>query len=362
MKFVDEDWYAITFDDVLLMPRPSRVESRYDSRMSLSSCVTKNFSIDIPIISANMDTITESAMMIAMHNHGALGILHRFMDIDKTEREIRRYYTTEKIGEKEPSILAVSLGLNSGLEDRLQLFEQMQVDIVCIDVAHGHCQRVIDLIEKIKNKYNFDVMAGNVAVPSAVKDLCKAGADAIKVGIGPGSMCTTRVVTGCGVPQLTAIIECAEAAEEFDVPIIADGGFRTSGDIVKALAAGASCIMSGSFFAGTQETPGAVLTKDPEGMHINSPFGYKYKVYRGMASEDAMVGWKGKDYQVTPEGESTLVPYKGPVSKILERLEGGIRSGMAYNNAFTIAELQQNAIFRHVSPNSLTENRPHWKL
>jgi IMP dehydrogenase len=294
-----------------------------------------------------MDTVTEYTMMAAMATLGGIGILHRFMSIEDTGRNIRKFRSNFP---EDP--LAVSIGVNGDTDARIALFKELGIDITCIDIAHGDNDRVIDLIGSLKDVGRWDVIAGNIATPEAAERLCIAGVDAIKVGIGPGSMCTTRLMTGFGVPQLSAIIECAQIADQYNVPIIADGGIRTSGDIVKSLAAGADSVMVGSLLAGTQETPGEVRTIG----------GNKFKEYRGMASKDAMVSWRGEVPDgIAAEGESTLRSFIGPVSTVVQELLGGIRSGLSYNGSLNIVCLQTSAVFRFVSPNTIIENKPHGK-
>ncbi len=335
---------AYTFDDCLLVPQHTSIRSRKD--VDTTTRLTKNIQIKIPIISANMDTITESVMMMRMNDVGGVGILHRFMDLEKQRYEIEmlKCFCND-------AMVCISLGVGEQNWDWLAQNKEL-INIICIDIAHGDCDKVIKLIEELKEcHFTQDIIAGNVATPLAVKRLCNAGVDAVKVGIGPGSLCTTRIITGCGIPQLSAIIECAEMAKEFDVPIIADGGIRNSGDIIKALAAGASSVMIGGLLAGTPETPGTVIV---------DPKGNKYKKYRGMSSKDAMQDWKGNAYnQVTAEGETTFVPLKESAMDVVKNLVGGIRSGMTYNDARTISELQENAVFRVISSNARLENGAH---
>lgn len=356
MKFVDDDQIGLaenqvglTFDDVLLEPNYCTIHSRND--VNLKSRLTREHYIDIPIIAANMDTVTESDMMYAMYELGGIGIMHRFMSLEGLRYNICDFLHYFK---EELPLIATSVGFNDNFSERLALYKEMHVSIICVDVAHGHCDRMLDTISQIKCfDDNFQVIAGNIATKKAAIDLCNAGADAIKVGVGPGSMCTTRIVTGVGVPQLTAIMECAKGAERYNIPIIADGGIRNSGDVIKALAAGAETVMVGNIISGTDETPGQTF---PD---ISS--GKKFKMYRGMASNDAMIGWKGEEYHAAPEGESRFVEHKGSVSKIISVLVAGLRSGMTYCNACTMKELQNNAIFRRISSNCLTENKPHGK-
>ncbi len=331
--------HALTFDDVLITPKKSEVRSRRDP--SLKSKLTKKLFIDTPIIAANMDTVTESKMAIAMHQLGALGILHRFMN---TEQQIAEVQAVKAAG---APVISASIGVNNDFKERAEALIKAGVNLVTIDIAHGHSIQMMDTLKWLKDTYpQVEVIAGNLATPDAAVDLIEAGADAIKVGIGPGSMCTTRIITGCGVPQLTAIALCAEAAEPYGVPVIADGGIRTSGDMVKAFAAGADTIMLGSMLSGTIETPGDIVNGK--------------KQYRGMASKKAQISWRGDMPQgMAPEGESTYVPVKGHVSDVLHELMGGIRSGMSYVNATTIAEIRQKAHFMEMSSNGISESRAH---
>jgi len=221
------------------------------------------------------------------------------------------------------------------------------VNLMTIDIAHGHSVSMIEVVSWLKDKFsNLEIIAGNIATPDAVYDLSKAGADCVKVGIGPGSMCTTRIITGCGVPQLTAVALCAEAAHELKIPLIADGGIRTSGDVVKALAAGASAVMLGSMLSGTLETPGEVK----QGR----------KQYRGMASKAAQVSWRGGvPTGMAAEGESTMVNIKGHVKDVILEITGGIRSGMSYINATTLSEMKEKARFIEMSNSGVHESRAH---
>ena len=330
---------GLTFDDVLMIPRKSEVRSRKDP--GLKTQVTKNISIDIPIVSSNMDTITESGMAIALHKLGGLGILHRFMSI---EQQILEVAMVKKAGAKN---ISASIGVNADFKERAEKLINAGVNIMTIDIAHGHSIQMMETLKWLKDTYsNIEVIAGNLATPEAARDLIEAGADAIKVGIGPGSMCTTRIITGCGVPQLTAIALCTEVAESYNIPVIADGGIRTSGDIVKALAAGASCVMLGSMLSGTIETPGDIINGR--------------KQYRGMASKSAQVSWRGEvPPGMAPEGESTTVNVKGPVEVVIHELLGGIRSGMSYVNATTIKEIREKAQFMEMTPNGISESRAH---
>ena len=331
--------HGLTFDDVLIVPRRSEVKSRRDP--SLRSKLTKTKFLETPIVAANMDTVTESKMAIAMHQLGGLGILHRFMNIDQQVSEVR------SVKEAGAQIISASIGVNGDYKERAEALVNAGVNLMTIDIAHGHSVQMMDTLKWLKDKFSsLEVIAGNLATPDAAVDLIEAGADAIKVGIGPGSMCTTRIITGAGVPQLTAIALCAEAAESYGVPVIADGGIRTSGDMVKAFAAGAHVIMLGSMLSGTIETPGDIVNGK--------------KQYRGMASKKAQISWRGDMPQgMAPEGESTFVTVKGHVSDVIHELTGGIRSGMSYVNATSIEEVKIKALMMEMSSNGIAESRAH---
>lgn len=330
---------GLTFDDVLIIPAKSDVRSRKDPQ--LTSQLTKNFKFDTPIISANMDTVTEADMAIAMNKMGGLGILHRFATI---EEQVKMVHAVKDSGAK---ILSASIGVGDDFKQRAQSLITAGVNLVTIDIAHGHSVQMIETLKWLKNTYpDVEVIAGNLATPDAARELIEAGASAIKVGIGPGSMCTTRIITGCGVPQLTAIALCAEVANEYGVPVIADGGIKTSGDMMKAFAAGASSVMLGSMLSGTIETPGEIKNGR--------------KQYRGMASKSAQVSWRGGVPEgMAPEGESTFVTVKGHVRDVILELTGGLRSGMSYVNATTTAEIREKAHFMEMSTNGAYESRAH---
>ena len=271
MSFVDEriQTEGLTFDDVLLIPAYSEVLPR---EVNTKSRFSKNIPLDIPIVSSAMDTVTESAMAIALAREGGIGVIHKNMSIEAQAAEVG---TVKAEGLK----VAAGVGVTADVLDRVDALVAKGVDAVVVDTAHGHSKGVVDTLKKIKSKYpNLDVVVGNIATAEAAEFLIKNGADGIKVGIGPGSICTTRIVAGVGVPQLTAIYDCASVAAKYDVPVIADGGLRYSGDVVKALAAGGDCVLCGSIFAGAEEAPGDVIEVD----------GKKYKTYRGMGSIDAM--------------------------------------------------------------------------
>lgn len=335
---------GLTFDDVLLMPNHSEISSR--KTPDLTSRVTRNWTLETPVIAANMDTISESQMCIKMAELGGLAILHRFLpeeDQAAQVREIRDYFSTNNI--KSP--IAASIGVKDEGMRRADMLVEAGADILTIDIAHGDSVMLLEVLNYVKKKFpKIDVIAGNTATADGVRRMIENGADAVKVGIGPGSMCTTRIITGCGVPQLTAVALAVQEADKHGIPVIADGGIKSSGDIVKAFSAGASTCMLGSMLAGTLETPGEVQG----GM----------KRYRGMASKEAQVSWRGDLPQgMAAEGEATAIPCKGSAGNVVHEISGGIRSGMTYLNAATIAQMRDNAYFIEMSTSGMAESRPH---
>ena len=467
---------GFTFDDVLLVPKYSDITSRIQT--DLSTRLSRNISINIPFVSANMDTVTESAMAVAMARAGGIGIIHRFLTIDEQANEILKVkrsgsvmienpysidqdkllgdaidYATDKdisgilvtdsnsklVGiitsrdllfesnlktplrdvmtkdvvtakqgvsldeakeilhrhriEKLPLVddsgmirglvtskditnmedypsaskdkkgrplVGAAVGVKGDFMERTEKILEAGSDAVVVDIAHGHSENAISTIRNIKKAFpDCELIAGNVATARGTKDLISAGVDAVKVGVGSGSICITRVITGSGVPQLTAVLDCAKIGMDSDVPIISDGGTRTSGDATKALAAGASSVMVGSILGGTDESPGTVLTKN----------GKRFKVYRGMASLAASLGRRSKETgtisldddlnDYVAEGVEAMVPYKGTVIDILKQLTGGIRSGLSYCGAHTIPQMQKNAEFIKMSRAGFAESQPH---
>ncbi|PIU01339.1 MAG: guanosine monophosphate reductase [Bdellovibrionales bacterium CG10_big_fil_rev_8_21_14_0_10_45_34] len=327
-----------SFDDVLLVPCRSEVRSRKDP--DLSTQLTPRFRLKTPLISANMDTVTETNMAIAMAKLGGLGILHRFLSID---HQVEQYKSVRDAGFD----CGASIGVSGDYKERLKALIDSGCSLITIDIAHGHSETMMQTISYIKSEYpEVEIIAGNVATEEAAQDLIEAGANSIKVGIGPGSMCTTRIITGCGVPQLTAIALCAEVCAKSGVSLIADGGIKTSGDIVKALAAGADLVMLGSLLSGTIETPGEIKSGR--------------KAYRGMASKAAQVSWRGELPEgMAAEGEATSVAIKGHVSDVVSELCGGIRSGMSYLNAVTLKEIAERARFIEMTVSGFKESTAH---
>ena len=466
---------GLTFDDVLLVPKYSDITSR--SQTDLSTKLSRNISINIPFVSANMDTVTESLMAMAMARAGGIGIIHRFLPIQEqadevlkvkrsgsvmienpysispdksiqnaldyaenkdisgllvvdsntkligiiTERdllfanrndhihdvmtkdvvtakpgvtldeakEILHKHRIEKLpivddsgiikglitskditnnadypnaskDKKGRPLVGAAVGVKGDFLERSESLLEAGADVLVVDIAHGHSENALSTVRNIKKAFpDCELIAGNVATAQGTEDLIKAGVDAVKVGVGSGSICITRVITGSGVPQLTAVLDCAKIGKDHDIPIISDGGTRTSGDATKGLAAGASSVMIGSMLGGTDESPGTVLTKN----------GKRFKVYRGMASLAASIGRKSKltgsisldddlnDY--VAEGVEAMVPYKGTVIDILKQLTGGVRSGLSYCGAHTILQMQNNAEFIKMSRAGFAESQPH---
>ena len=469
MKIIGD---GLTFDDLLLVPGPSEV---LPNEVEVGTRLTKKIKLNIPLMSASMDTVTESRMAIAMARQGGIGIIHKNMSIEEQAREVDRVKRSEhgvitdpfflhpyntlanaleimsnyKISgvpivddqmylkgiltnrdvrfQEDPSVIiddimtkdglivghvgismtdavkkmesgkveklpivddefklkglitikdiektrqypnsardehdrllvGAGVGITGDMMERVDALVEAKVDVIALDTAHGHSKGVMDAVRKIKAKYpDLQVIAGNVATGQATKDLIEAGVDCVKVGIGPGSICTTRVVTGVGVPQISAIIDCYKAAKEYDIPIIADGGVKYSGDITKALACGASVVMAGSLFAGTEESPGETIMFE----------GKQFKEYRGMGSLAAMKSGSSDRYfqndtkKYVPEGVEGRVAYKGSVGDVIYQLLGGLRSGMGYVGAQNLVELEEKARFVKISPASLVENHPH---
>ena len=318
---------SLSFDDVLLVPRYSEIESR--SQVDVSSDLDKDLNFKLPVISSPMDTITEESMAISLHQAGGLGIVHRYNTIGEQSDIIR------KIQEHDRDIpVAVAIGATGDYLNRAEMAVRLGAKVLCIDTAHGHHIAMERALKTLKDNYGdkVHIMAGNVATLEGFNALSEWGADSIRVGIGGGSICSTRLVTGHGMPTFESIVECAQTGHS--AKIIADGGIKTSGDIVKALAAGADFVMVGSMLAGTEETPG-------ETFYSNS--GKRYKVYRGMASAEAQSDWRGKSS--TPEGVATTVAYKGEVAPILDNLLGGIRSGFSYSGVRTLKEMHAKSKF-----------------
>ena len=468
---------GVTFDDVLLVPKYSKITSRSDT--DLSTKLSRNISLNIPLISANMDTVTESSMAVTVAREGGIGIIHRFLTIQQqvnevlkvkrsgsiiienpytinseltikdafsimnekqvsgllvtdsnskiigilTERDVlfespdssklvkelmTKDVVTAKLGvdleqvkeilkhnrieklpivddnnhvkglitsqdisnlEKYPNaskdkkgrpLVGSAVGVKGDFMERSEALINAGADVLVVDIAHGHSENAINTVKNIKKAFpDCELIAGNVATAKGTEDLIKAGVDAVKVGVGSGSICITRVITGSGVPQLTAVFDCAKVGNDHGIPIISDGGTRNSGDATKALAAGASSIMVGSILGGTDESPGSTITKN----------GKRFKIYRGMASLAASMGRRSKETgtfeladdlnDYVAEGVEAMVPYKGSVTEIITQITGGIRSGLSYCGASNIKQMQENAEFIKISRAGFAESQPH---
>lgn len=366
MQFLE----GLTFDDILLLP--GYVDfTRSD--IDLSTNLTKKLTLRMPLVSSPMDTVTESNMAIALGKLGGIGVIHRSLSVENQAKEVAKV--------KAKGLFAgAAIGTMDGYEKRVKALVAAEVDVIVIDTAHGYTKFVLDVLKHIKKTYpKLEVIAGSIATSEAAEALIKAGADGLRVGMGPGSICTTRVISGMGVPQITAIFETASVAKKHGVPIIADGGIKHSGEIVKALAAGASAVMMGSMFAGTAEAPGEVV--ELEAKHVPARFQsilngktnrFRFKQYRGMGSLPAMKHgaaiqaedeFHGKDYKsrsvLVAEGVEGYTPYRGKLQEVVDQLEGGIRSGFFYVGAKNVDELWQKARFTKITQASLGENHPH---
>ena len=395
---------GITFDDVLLVPAYSQV---IPNQVDLSTYLTKTIKLNIPMMSAGMDTVTEHRMAIAMARQGGIGIIHKNMTIEQQAEEVDKVKRSENGVITDPFSLSpdhtladandlmakfrisgvpitegkklvgiekqikyplsakdgqgrllcgAAIGITANCLERVEALVNAKVDVIVMDSAHGHSENVLRTVRMVKEKYpNLPVIAGNVATGEATRALIEAGVDAVKVGIGPGSICTTRVVAGIGVPQVTAVMDCYAVAKEYGIPVIADGGIKYSGDMTKAIAAGANVCMMGSIFAGCDESPGTFELYQ----------GRKYKVYRGMGSIAAMEnGSKDRYFQadakkLVPEGVEGRVAYKGTVEDTVFQLMGGLRAGMGYCGTANIEALKENGQFVKISAASLKESHPH---
>ncbi len=360
----------LTFDDVLLKPGYSDF-SRQD--INLETHLTKKIKLKSPLVAAPMDTVTESRLAIALAQKGGIGFIHRNLTIDDQCTQVNTV-------KKHKLLVGAAIGASKGYEKLIQALVKAKVDVVVIDSAHGYTQTIIAAIKHIKKAYpHLQIIAGNVATYEGTKTLVEAGADGIRVGMGPGAICTTRIISGMGVPQLTAIQDSVKAAKPHKVPVIADGGIKHSGDMVKALAAGASTVMMGSFFASSEEAPGnTVVLKEQQvparfkNILKSGAREYKFKEYRGMGSIAAMK--KGteikaedefhvknyyKDRVLVAEGVEGLVPVKGTVSDIVNQAIAGIKSGFYYIGVKNIPELWKETVFIKITQASLTESHPH---
>lgn len=339
VKIVSE---SFTFDDVLIRPAASAMEP---SEASLKTVIA-GIELSVPFLSAAMDRVTDANMAIALSKLGCLGVLHRNCSVEEQVNMVKKVKASGG---------RVAAACGPFHAERAKALDEAGCDIIVIDCAHGHNLNVLVSAKKIKKSLKRAKMIfGNIATGEAAKMACEF-ADAVKVGVGPGSICTTRLISGVGVPQLSAILDVASVAAKKKIPVIADGGIRTSGDIAKALAAGASAVMLGNLFAGTDEAPGKVVTKN----------GMKFKEYRGMGSKSVIETASGKERYFThgrkavPEGVEALVPYKGPVADIVATLSSGLQVGMGYVGAKNITEFQKKAKFIRITHASIAEGKPH---
>lgn len=353
---------GVTFDDVLLVPDYSTV---VPSLVEVHTQLTQKIKLNIPLLSAAMDTVTEQEMAVAMAQEGGLGIIHKNMPVELQAEMVKEVKNTKPTSEKasldqnQRLLCGAAVGVGQDNLARVKALVDAGVDIIVVDSAHGHSKGIIDTVKAIREQHpELDIMAGNIISAQAATDLIYAGATCVKVGVGPGSICTTRVISGVGVPQLTAISDVYQIAKSYGVGIVADGGIKQSGDIVKALAAGADCVMLGGLFAGTLETPGEVM----------EVYGKKVKSYVGMGSLSAMQRGSSDRYfqggvqeldKLVPEGIEATVPFKGPVKDVCYQMVGGLRSGMGYCGCSTIEELKIKSRFVLISGNGLKESHPH---
>lgn len=341
--------YAYTFDDLQIIPTYSEVQSR--SQCDLTTRFTKRYTIGTPLVASPMDTVTDSRMALAIASYGGVGIIHRFMKITEQVNHVLKVKEQEKL-------VSAAIGATGDYQERATALANAGAIVLLIDVAHGNTKQVRDAIKWCKENLPdyVDIIAGNVATYEGARNLAEWGADGIRVGIGGGSVCSTRVRTGVGIPQVTAIIESVRGVEEsgVDVPIIADGGIKMPGDVAKALSLRADSVMIGSLFAGTRETPGEIQRT---GQWPNEQL---FKKYRGAASFETKKTHGLEEKNV--EGESKLIPYKGKVERIINDIKDGVRSAMSYVNATTLSEFHASCEHVLITQNGLIEAKPHLLL
>ena len=352
-----------TFDDLMLVPAFSKV---VPAKVVLTTHLTKKILLKIPVLSAAMDTVTEDTMAIALAKAGGLGFIHKNLSVSEQAAMVRRVketlvesITDAAVDQQGRLLVGAAVGVGEKNIERVKALLAAGVDIIAVDSAHGHSEGVIEQVRTIHNLYpDLDLVGGNIVTAQAAIALIEAGANVLKVGVGPGSICTTRVVSGVGVPQLTAVNDVYQIAKEHNIGVIADGGITVSGDIVKALAAGADVVMLGGLLAGCEETPGEVI----------EVYGKKVKNYVGMGSLSAMQRGSSDRYfqggqtelkKLVPEGIEATVFYKGPMQDVLYQMMGGLRSGMGYCGCKTIEELKVNAQFVKITNAGLNESHPH---
>ena len=355
---------GLTYDDILLVPQKSSVTP---SEVDISTHLTKNITLKVPLLSAAMDTVTESELATALAELGGLGIIHKNMTIERQAKEVKSVkehildesYPLATLDKEGKLCVGAAIGVATNTLERVKALVEAGVDVLCLDSAHGHSHNIIEMAKAIKKAYpTIDLIAGNIVTKVAALDFIEAGVDAVMVGIGPGSICTTRVIAGVGVPQASAVEEVVSVCKDKGIGVIADGGIKHSGDIVKALALGADCVMLGGLFAGTLEAPGEII-------HEN---GKDYKSYVGMGSLVAMERGSADRYfqkngtptkKLVPEGIEARVPYKGSISEIVYQLVGGIRSGMGYCGAKDLSDLFNKSVFVRITNAGLKESHPH---
>lgn len=359
---------SLTFDDVLLKPGYAGFSR---SEISLKTKLTKNITLAAPLVAAPMDTVTEAKLAIALAEFGGIGIIHRNLTIEDQASQVKEVKSKNLL-------VGAAVGSSPGYAERVKALVEAGVDVIVVDSAHGYSKFVIEALEYIKKNHKVDVIAGNIATAEGAEALIKAGADGLRVGMGPGAICTTRLVSGMGVPQLTAIIETAGVANKHGVPVIADGGINYFGDITKALAAGASSVMMGRLFAATEESPGEVFEFSREQVParfqsiVKDEKTYKFKGYRGMGSIGAMERGKqissedefhGKSFTdksvLVAEGVEGLVPSSGELKVVAETMLEGVKSGFYYVGATSINDLWDKAVLASITTASLTESHPH---
>lgn len=335
---------GLSYDDVLLVPKRSQVDSRSD--VELSTFLGDGVSLDIPILSAPMDTVTEEEMAVALGDSGGFGTIHRFMDAEAQAEQVME-------AKRQDVLVGAAIGIDEDYLRRAKVNVQAGADALMVDVAHAHMTRALKAVEELSEVFHdVTLIAGNVATKRGVADLAHAGADVVKVGVGPGSHCTTRKVTGVGVPQFTAVEACVQEAREHGVRVIADGGIRSSGDAAKALMAGADTVMMGSFFMGTDQAPG----------HVEYSYEHEGEVVKthGMATRNAADGRDDKDTEVPhEEGVEQATKYKGLLGPILNEFTAGIRSSLSYCGGHSISQARENAEFIQVSQATEGRNGAH---
>jgi IMP dehydrogenase len=345
-KFAKE---GLTFDDVLLIPARSDI---LPTQVSTETRLTNEIRLDVPILSAAMDTVTDARLAIALGRLGGLGVIHRNFSLAEQVEQVRRAKDADVL-------VGAAVGVAGDADERASALVAAGADVIVVDTAHGHSAAAVRMVEKVKARHRVQVVAGNVATAEGTEELIAAGADCVKVGMGPGAICTTRIVAGAGMPQITAIFDCAEVADRARIPVCADGGIQQSGDIAKAIGAGASTVMLGSLLAGCDEAPGELVdTEDGT-----------FKSYRGMGSLGAMEARRSRDRygqadvgefsKLVPEGVEGRVRAEGPLAPLVHQLVGGLRAGMGYVGASTIDELRAKARFVRISGAGLRESHPH---